>query len=645
MGNITVRYLSISALLLCCSAMAYGADSYNPANSQLSIPALMMGSSTFSNVVVTPASIVSIQGGAPNGSVDTYDPVLKHLYIPAVNVGPASYTNVVITVATLVSIGSANWVDIFNPASNQLRISFIQVGGTTYNNVLITVANFLTPGGGMPTAASDQYNPANGQLTIAAVRVSSAVYTNVVIKVGAILSLGSVSRFDDAPVQGLCYSTTPSTSSTDSATNINGQFLYDSGDFVLFWIDGTGGGCTGTSSTDATSLFVGFVKPTGSQSSVLAFSGGLEAAGTLTALNVGTAALMNVGGLVLSGSDLTNVSKFIRKEGVFLPAGANGSVDTFYHDVQADTVLASDSSVPKFVTPVAANASIINSVLANTVAVNLRTTLVGLPGQPTSIAVPPGGQLKFSLTTSRYTCPVCAVPATVYTDGSATFVYLDGHGHVTQFGNPGTGVITTSNLADQTVSGTYTINANVISKSLAGRSASSGDTYTFTYALTENYFDGTTSMSSSPSAFSVVDTSGPYNGQLVKTGYLVGDSVLLTPMTLSEIAGKTIATTANGCQNNENVLTFVGVGPGPTSVTLTQSCGGNLPVTLTTSPIPGVLQGTDTSGYIIYVGLAGAGLVPGAQFVLIQESAGTLGSSGNGNPYQWEVAGPIISVN
>jgi hypothetical protein len=50
------------------------------------------------------------------------------------------------------------------------------------------------------------------------------------------------------------------------------------------------------------------------------------------------------------------------------------------------------------------------------------------------------------------------------------------------------------------------------------------------------------------------------------------------------------------------------------------------------------------SGYH-QVGVFGSGLLVGAQFVLIQVSAGTLGSNGNGNPYQWQLSGPIISVN
>jgi hypothetical protein len=392
-------------------------------------------------------------------------------------------------------------------------------------------------------------------------------------------------------------------------------------------------------------VVLGYLTPTGSESAALGLAGGLEAAATLTALNVGSASLMNVSGLLLQSSDAANLSKFIKKEGYFLPASANSSVDNFFSGVQADTVMASDSAAPAFVTRVAPNASTTNSVLGNTVGGDLLTTFGGLPNQPTSITVPPGGRLRFSLATSRFTCPVCSVPATVYTGESASFVYLDAQGHVTQFNNPDTDVITTSNLADQTQSGTYTVNENVLSKSLTGTSAFNGASYSFSYSLAENYFDGTTSLGSSPAPFTITYTSGTENGAVFRTGFSAVDSVGLTPLALAMLAGKTIATPAIGCPNNENVLTFVGNGAGPSSVTYSQSCGDLLPVTLVPSAIPGVLEGTDSSGYIIYVGLFGSGLVVGAQFVLIQESAGSLGSNGNGNPYQWQISGPIISVN
>jgi hypothetical protein len=103
-----LRYSLFSAvLLLCCATAAHAADTYNPATKQLSIPALGIGSASYSNVVVNVGSVLSDQQGAPNGSVDTYNPKNKQLTIPAVNVGAKTYTNVLITVAGLVSIGSA----------------------------------------------------------------------------------------------------------------------------------------------------------------------------------------------------------------------------------------------------------------------------------------------------------------------------------------------------------------------------------------------------------------------------------------------------------------------------------------------------------------------------------------------------------
>ena len=79
------------------------------------------------------------------------------------------------------------------------------------------------------------------------------------------------------------------------------------------------------------------------------------------------------------------------------------------------------------------------------------------------------------------------------------------------------------------------------------------------------------------------------------------------------------------------------------TVTLTQSCGG-LPITLTASTMPGIVKGTDTSGYIIYVGLYGPAVVPGSQFALIEEAEGSLGTNGNGGNQQWQYSYPFSSV-
>jgi hypothetical protein len=67
--------LTAALLFLVGAAAAYGADSYNPANKQLTIPTIAIGSATYSNMVVTVGKIISgPTGTSPNGSLDSYDP-------------------------------------------------------------------------------------------------------------------------------------------------------------------------------------------------------------------------------------------------------------------------------------------------------------------------------------------------------------------------------------------------------------------------------------------------------------------------------------------------------------------------------------------------------------------------------------------
>ena len=67
-----VRSLTSALLLLTCAAAAQGADSYNPSNKQLTIPSIAIGSTTYSNMVVTVRNIVSGPiGTAPSGSEDS----------------------------------------------------------------------------------------------------------------------------------------------------------------------------------------------------------------------------------------------------------------------------------------------------------------------------------------------------------------------------------------------------------------------------------------------------------------------------------------------------------------------------------------------------------------------------------------------
>ncbi len=182
------RSVAIALLFLVCVHQAHGADTYS--GGQLSIPAVAVGSATFTNMVVTPLSIIRVQGGTANGNEDTYDPTSNQLTIPAVVYEGTTYTNVVITVGTLVSVASVTGADVFNGAD--LIIPSVQVGGSVYNNVVITVGKILGAGGGMPKSVRDVYNLASGELTIAAVEVDGTVYTNAIITAGSIKSIGNV---------------------------------------------------------------------------------------------------------------------------------------------------------------------------------------------------------------------------------------------------------------------------------------------------------------------------------------------------------------------------------------------------------------------------------------------------------------------
>ena len=47
-----VRSLQLALLLVMCTGIAYGADSYNPSSQQLTIPTMVIGGTTYLNMVV-----------------------------------------------------------------------------------------------------------------------------------------------------------------------------------------------------------------------------------------------------------------------------------------------------------------------------------------------------------------------------------------------------------------------------------------------------------------------------------------------------------------------------------------------------------------------------------------------------------------
>jgi hypothetical protein len=640
---------SLAALVtFLCHSGAQAADTYSAATATLSIPTLGIGSATYSNVVLTGGRVLKGPAAtAPNNTQDTYNPTNQQLLIPAVTLGQATYHNVVATGFTLGGIGSVAHADSYD--GQDLTVGSLQYGNTIYNDVVATPGKLISVGGGLPLAARDVYS--NGQLTIPALQAGTRVYTNVVMTVGSVISVGGIahpSTFFDAPVQGLCYSTNPSLAATATPTDAGGNFQYVAGDLVSFWIDGTGGGCVGSTASSPYSVALGALLPTGSVTSVLSLAAGLPAADALNALNTGSPSLFNVGGLNLAPGDISNLDSFIGSEGAILPTGQGGSadgIDAFFNDVQADTTLAGGGA-PAFVTAVPASTATATSALQESASNSMFLAAEDLPNQPSGYSIPSTGLLKFSLATNQYLTPLAGPSGALYVRPGASFVYYDGAGHVTQASNPGDATITAANLGDDTETGTYTISGATIVKTLSGvylsSTAVNGDTYTLHQSLAARYIDAGTEIFTG--TFTKTFTSGPYSGDVFASGKEIINTIVLTPLTLAAVANHTV-TVDNGCGPGvSNVMTFTGHGSPATSVTLTQTCGG-LPLTLTpAASLPGILEGTDSSGYIVYAGLFGAGLVPGAEFVVLQQAEGSLGSNGNGGLSQWNIGSPITRV-
>jgi uncharacterized repeat protein (TIGR03803 family) len=185
------HFVTGSLLLLICAGSGYAADIFNLSNRQLTMPQVVIGGATYTNMVVTVGNIVTPPSGATaHGSEDSYDPQTNLLTIQTVIVGPTTYHNAVVTVAGLVSCSGVTGADSYNGA--ELSISTVQVGATTYEGVAITVGSVLSVAGGMPTYVPDTYSSPNNQLAIPAVQVGNRVVTNVIINVGNLIAVTGI---------------------------------------------------------------------------------------------------------------------------------------------------------------------------------------------------------------------------------------------------------------------------------------------------------------------------------------------------------------------------------------------------------------------------------------------------------------------
>lgn len=128
------KKLMALALLAACSNMA-AADTYNAANQQLTIPSITVGATTYTNIVVTVAGVVSVNTGVA-GTADSYTPATNVLTIPSITVAGTTYTNVLVTVGSVVSVGSSITTAV------PLPVGYVSQGGLTWMPVSAQVYTY-----------------------------------------------------------------------------------------------------------------------------------------------------------------------------------------------------------------------------------------------------------------------------------------------------------------------------------------------------------------------------------------------------------------------------------------------------------------------------------------------------------------------
>jgi hypothetical protein len=112
-----MKYIkNLFLLFVFLTSNVYATDTYNPANSQLTIPAVVLGNTVYKDVVITIGPILTVGGSnqdlkypaKPSTTPDTYDPYKNQLTIPNVNAYGFVYYDVVINVGVVLSVGSSS---------------------------------------------------------------------------------------------------------------------------------------------------------------------------------------------------------------------------------------------------------------------------------------------------------------------------------------------------------------------------------------------------------------------------------------------------------------------------------------------------------------------------------------------------------
>lgn len=240
----------------------------------------------------------------------------------------------------------------------------------------------------------------------------------------------SLAVLNDAPVKGVCYSALPS--GLNGATSTTGIYQYQPGDNVSFWIkvDGTACGTTPANSLSTTAISLGSMIPgtaTGSapvQTFILAMDSGPQAAQVLQALNHGTTSSMDVSGIILPATHVTNLNTYLANGGDTSRVSGTPTVQALFTAIQTNATVAGTPLTPTLLVTAAFETNV-SAALATTVATGLGTA-------PSTITIP-ANRLNFgSATGTQMTNGV----TTAFNGASIT--WFDGNGVGKRFVSPST---------------------------------------------------------------------------------------------------------------------------------------------------------------------------------------------------------------
>lgn len=86
---------------------SHAVDTFDFNTNRLTIPNVQVGNIAYSNVVITPLSIVSIGSAPANGTFDSFNSLNGQLFIPSVIAGGMTHYNVVTTIKNIISVGES----------------------------------------------------------------------------------------------------------------------------------------------------------------------------------------------------------------------------------------------------------------------------------------------------------------------------------------------------------------------------------------------------------------------------------------------------------------------------------------------------------------------------------------------------------